>query len=147
MKQEAIKETEGKLSYVDLPYKAIQSMAKVFGDSKKSGKYPRDNHFKPIKNTDLLDSIQRHLIAYINGEDIDSSGNSHFSHIMSNAAMLEEGRINGTLIEDRIVRENPKSIMTLVSELKIPKFANPTENMKFYKEEPDIYTTQGGEND
>lgn len=101
----AQKEIENKLSYVDLPYKAIESMAKVFMDSKRSGKYSRDNHFKPIKNTDLLDSIQRHLIAVINGEDFDQSGNSHYAHIMSNAAMLEEGRINSTLIENRICRE------------------------------------------
>lgn len=113
MSETAEKEVEGKLSYVDLPYKAIQSMAKVFGDSKKSGKYTRDNHFKPIKNTDLLDSIQRHLIAVINGEDMDISGNSHYSHIMSNAAMLEEGRLNGTLIEDRINRDRDKDRMDI----------------------------------
>lgn len=120
MSETAEKEVEGKLSYVDLPYNAIQSMAKVFGDSKKSGKYARDNHFKPIKNTDLLDSIQRHLIAVINGEDFDQSGNSHYAHIMSNAAMLEEGRLNQTLIEDRINRNKSKV---------------------------DIYITQGGIND
>ena len=108
MSEQAIKETEDKLSYVDLPYKAIQSMSKVFGDSKKSGKYPRDNHFKPIENTLLLDSIQRHLIALMNGEDMDISGNSHYAHIMSNAAMLEEARINNTLIENRISRPNQK---------------------------------------
>lgn len=102
----AIKETQDKYSYVDLPYKAIQSMAKVFGDSKKSGKYPRDNHFKPIENTLLLDSIQRHLVDLMNGVDIDQSGNSHYAHIMANAAMLEEARLNGTLIENRIPRPN-----------------------------------------
>lgn len=104
MENSAIKETENKLSYVDLPYRALESMAKVFGDSKKSGKYPRDNHFKPIENTLLLDSIQRHLVELMNGIDIDASGNSHYAHIMANAAMLEEARINGTLVENRINR-------------------------------------------
>lgn len=104
--ESAIKETQDKLSYVDLPYKALKSMAKVFQDSKRSGKYPRDNHFKPIKNTLLLDSIQRHLVELMNGEDIDQSGNSHYAHIMSNAAMLEEARLNGTLVENRISRPN-----------------------------------------
>lgn len=107
-KLEAVKETDNKLSYVDLPYNAIKSMAKVFGDSKKSGKYERDNHFKPITNTLLLDSIQRHLVELMNGIDMDGSGNSHYAHIMANAAMLEEARLNGTLLENRINRYNKK---------------------------------------
>jgi hypothetical protein len=44
----------------------------------------------------------------MNGEDIDSSGNSHYAHIMTNAAMLEEARINNTLIENRIPRIRKK---------------------------------------
>lgn len=108
--QEAIKETSlngvEKLSYCDMPWDAIMSMAKVFQDAKKSGKYPRDNHFKPLKDTDLIDAIQRHLVAIMMGEDIDSSGNSHYSHIMSNAAMLESGRLRNTLISNRIHTTN-----------------------------------------
>jgi hypothetical protein len=122
----AEKEVENKLSYVDLPYNAIQSMAKVFGDSKQSGKYSRDNHFKPIKNTDLLDSIQRHLIALINGEDLDQSGNSHYAHIMSNAAMLEESRINETLIENRINRKKYALVQEYISTPECALLSNPS---------------------
>lgn len=107
---EAIKETSingiEKLSFCDLPLDALQSMAKVFQDAKLSGKYPRDNHFKPLKNTDLIDAIFRHTIALILEGDLDSSGHSHYAHIMADAAMLESGRIRKTLVENRINYES-----------------------------------------
>ena len=99
---EAKKEEEGKISYSDIPYESIESLAKVFNTSKLSGKYERDNHIKSLKNTTLHDSIQRHLNALMKGEDIDESGNSHYAHIMANAAILEYLRINNLLIENRI---------------------------------------------
>lgn len=100
----AKKENKGKVSYCDLPYESIQSMAEVFQLSKESGKYARDNHFQPMQVTDLLDAIQRHLSALMMGEDLDESGKSHFSHIMADAAMLEYHFLKKTLIDDRIKR-------------------------------------------
>lgn len=99
---EGIKENKGKLSYCDLPANSLKSLAKVFEDSKKSGKYARNNHLKPIKNTDLIDAIQRHLLEIMSGNDIDESGNTHYSHIMANAAILEDQYKKGILIENRI---------------------------------------------
>lgn len=101
MENIAKKENLNKLSYCDLPIEALESMAKVFLDSKKSGKYSRDNHFKPIKNTDLIDAIFRHTIELIKGNDLDESGNSHYAHIISNASMCEYHLKKGTLIENR----------------------------------------------
>lgn len=99
--EEAIKDNVNKLSYYDLPIEALESLAKVFADSKATGKYTRGNHFKPIKNTDLIDAIFRHTIEIIKGNDIDESGNTHFSHIIANASMLEYHFKKGTLIENR----------------------------------------------
>jgi len=101
MENIAKKENINKLSYCDLPIEALESMAKVFQDSKISGKYARDNHFKPMKNTDLIDAIFRHTIELIKGNDIDESGNSHYAHIISNASMCEYHLKKGTLIENR----------------------------------------------
>lgn len=101
MAKEAIKENLNKISFVDIPIEAVEALAKVFQTSKNSGKYPRDNHFKPIKNTELIDAIFRHLIEVIKGNDMDNSGNSHYSHIMANAAMLQYHFEKGSLIENR----------------------------------------------
>lgn len=100
----AQKEKSNKLSYCDLPYESIESMAEVFQVSKNSGKYGRDNHFKPMQVTDLLDAIQRHLTSLMKSEDMDESGCSHYAHIMADAAMLEYHFKNNTLIDDRIKR-------------------------------------------
>lgn len=105
----AKKETINKLSYCDLPIEALESVAKVFQDSKASGKYPRDNHFKPIKNTDLLDATMRHLLEVMKGNDYDQSGNSHYSHMIANCLMLEYHFKNGTLIENRCKKLNNDS--------------------------------------
>ena len=106
----ALKENENKLSFVDLPYESLDSLAKVFQDSKKSGKYPRDNHFKPTVNTDLLDAMQRHLSALMKGIDIDDSGNSHYAHLMANAAIAEYHFKNGTLIDNRLKRNKNENV-------------------------------------
>jgi len=102
--QTAHKDKNNKLSFCDLPYESIESMAEVFAIAKKSGKYARDNHFKPMKVTDLLDASQRHLNELMKGNDIDISGKSHYSHLMANAALLEYHFLNKTLIDDRIIR-------------------------------------------
>ena len=72
MAKEAIKENLNKLSFVDIPIEAVEALAKVFQTSKNSGKYPRDNHFKPIKNTELIDAIFRHLIEVIKGKRVNN---------------------------------------------------------------------------
>jgi len=99
---EGIKDKNGKLSYCDIPVQSLKSLAKVFQDSKKSGKYSRNNHIKPIKNTDLIDAIQRHLLEIMDGNDLDESGNTHYSHIIANAVILENQYQKGILIENRL---------------------------------------------
>ena len=49
-------------------------------------KYAPFNWQKPMKRDELLDSMQRHLAALIDGKELDDeSGLSHIGHIMANA--------------------------------------------------------------
>ncbi len=103
---EGQKDKTGKINgYTDLPWNALNEVTKRFQSFKieNGGKYSRDNHLNPMKDTDLLDAIFRHLIAYINGEDLDEKGGSHFTAIALNAFMLEELRLNGNLVDNRLV--------------------------------------------
>ena len=102
------KENKGKINgWYDLPWEALGNVATRFQSFKKEngGKYSRENHLNPIKNTDLTDAIQRHLIAYLSGEDLDEDGSSHFTAIILNGLMLEQQRINKTLIENRLTKQ------------------------------------------
>ena len=49
-------------------------------------KYAPFNWQKPMKRDELLDSMQRHMAALIDGEELDKeSGLTHIGHIMANA--------------------------------------------------------------
>lgn len=100
------KDLENKIKgYSDIPLLAFSEIVKRLSESKleNGGKYERDNHLKSIKNTDLIDSIFRHSIAYLSGEDMDKdTTTSHLTAIAVNAILLEEQRLRNTLIDNRL---------------------------------------------
>jgi hypothetical protein len=56
----------------------------------------------PIELTDYEDAIFRHLLAVIDGEDVDpESGQSHMAHIAATALIVLDAEANGTLIDNR----------------------------------------------
>jgi len=95
------KESEGKLSYADLQWKAIEEVAKV--DNWGKIKYPRGNSKKVHDYTKLWDSAIRHLKSAIQKEDYDSQSNElHLSHAAWNILTLIECIKNNNINDDRL---------------------------------------------
>lgn len=89
------------------PEEAFIGMAKAFEYGAK--KYDRWNYKKGIHYTRINDSLMRHLLAYMSGEDIDpESGLPHTNCILANAAMLEYMRVNRKEFDDRHKKEELK---------------------------------------
>lgn len=91
MTDQAQRNNAGKpqLSYlIEAPY-AAADLARVleFG----AEKYARGNWRKGRPPLDTVDSLLRHLTAYVNGEDHDpESGLPHTAHVLCNALFLAE---------------------------------------------------------
>lgn len=65
-------------------------------------KYGKWNYREGIEYTRLIDSLMRHTLAYLNGEELDpESGLPHTWHIGANAAMIEYMRVNKPEMDDR----------------------------------------------
>lgn len=75
----------------------LQTSAKEFG-----GKYPMHNWRLGLPWTDTMDSLERHLEAFKDGEDLDpDSGLPHVYHIACNAAFLVEYYEKHKALDDR----------------------------------------------
>ena len=90
-----------KTQYHLIPSTVLRGMAEVF----KLGamKYGAYNWRKDAPSISTYHSaIMRHLLAYQEGQDLDlESGESHLCHIACCAALLEDCRVRGNLIDDR----------------------------------------------
>lgn len=68
---------------------AIEGAAKAL--AKGADKYGRGNWQKGMPTEEVVDSMMRHLLAYINEEDVDpEDGMYHTDKILTNALMLAE---------------------------------------------------------
>lgn len=77
------------LSMLDEMPHALDGATKVleFG----AQKYARKNYQKGLPLTQIYDSMRRHQLAWLNGEDLDpESGLPHVDHIVVNALFLAE---------------------------------------------------------
>ena len=80
----ALRYNEGKAKWSLVHYESLVPMIKVleFG----ALKYAPKNWMKPMDETEILESMQRHLAALMDGEEFDQeSGVSHMGHIQCNA--------------------------------------------------------------
>lgn len=83
-----------------VPQKALLEVSKVmtFGASK----YGVHNYLGGMELNRLLSALYRHSNSLATGEDVDpESGLHHAAHMASNAMMILEMYITGTLIDDR----------------------------------------------
>jgi len=82
--EQAARFNEGKLQWSYIHFKSLEPMVRVleFG----AIKYAPKNWMKRMDTTKILESMQRHLAALFDGEEVDSeTGISHMGHIQSNA--------------------------------------------------------------
>lgn len=98
---------EGKLKWSLVSWKALEPMVKVlmFGATK----YDDHNWKKGLKYTEIVESLQRHLNSFIEGEDNDKESKiSHIGHILCNAMFLSYMFLFRKDLDDRFKDENLK---------------------------------------
>ena len=78
--EEGEKHDEGKLRLDLIPTLPIKELALVYGMGAK--KYGKDNWKKGLKYSRIYAAMLRHLVAWIEGEDVDEeSGYNHLAHV------------------------------------------------------------------
>ena len=86
-KNKADRKNEGKKQWSLVDFKALEPMVDVLEFGAK--KYAPNNWKKGLLTKGICESMLRHLLAYMNGEDVDQeSGISHIGHIQCNAMFL-----------------------------------------------------------
>jgi hypothetical protein len=96
----AAKNDKEKLDLSLIPYIAMQHEAKAFMVGEK--KYGRYNYCKGHKASQLIAAMQRHLMAWFQGEDYDPiDGQHHLGSVRACASMLLRQEELGTLVDDR----------------------------------------------
>jgi hypothetical protein len=94
------KHDQGKQPIHMIPEDAILGMAEAFAYGAK--KYNRFNYKNGLDYTRLTDSLMRHTLAFLKGEDIDpESGLHHTKLMLANTAMLEFMRLHKPEHDDR----------------------------------------------
>lgn len=98
---------EGKLKWSLVSWKALAPMVRVlmFG----AEKYDDHNWKKGLKYTETCESLQRHMNAFLDGEDNDPESTlSHVGHILCNAMFLSYMFLFRKDLDDRYVDKNFK---------------------------------------
>jgi len=91
-------EGKPKYSLIDLPSLEVMVRVLEFG----TNKYKRNQWKRGLKVTEIIDSLLRHISAFLDGEDIDpESGISHIGHIQCNAMFLSYMMNNKPELDDR----------------------------------------------
>ena len=98
----------GKLKWSLVSWRALAPMVRVlmFG----AEKYDDHNWKKGLKFTEVTESLQRHLNAFIEGEDDDPESKlSHVGHILCNAMFLSYMSLFKKDMDDRYIDKNFKN--------------------------------------
>jgi len=107
MKKLGDRKNKGKLRWSLVSWKALEPLVQVlmFG----AVKYDDHNWKKGLKYTETCESLQRHLNAFIEGEDNDPESKiAHVGHIMCNAMFLSYMYLFRKDLDDRYIDKNLK---------------------------------------
>lgn len=99
-----------KLSYVSTAPAALAGLAKVFQFGAEVKGYGKHNWKKGMLITELVDSLDRHKLELINGQNVDEeSGLPHVDHLLWNALVLSEMFHTRPDMDDRFKSENKET--------------------------------------
>lgn len=100
MSEVGVKHDQGKAPVSLIPVEAIMGMADVFAFGAK--KYGRHNFRAGFDHSRALDAALRHILAIINGEDIDpESGKPHWAHALCSLSMYAYFKVRNIGLDDR----------------------------------------------
>ena len=100
-----IRDIKNKLEWSLVDFKALESMVQVLEFGAK--KYTPFNWKKGLPYTGTINSMLRHIYAFLHGEDIDpESGIAHTGHIMCNAMFLSHYFEQMKNMDDRFINNN-----------------------------------------
>ena len=102
-----LRENKGKLKWSLVSWAALEPMVVVlmFG----ANKYDSWNWSRGLKYTEIIESLQRHLIAFIQGENDDKESKlAHVGHILCNAMFLSYMYLFRKDMDDRYIDKNLK---------------------------------------
>lgn len=86
-KERGLRYNNGKTKWSLMDFDTLEGALKVFEFG--TEKYGVDNWKKGLKTTEICESLMRHLVSYLNCDDIDKETNlPHVDHILCNAIML-----------------------------------------------------------
>ena len=100
---------DNKIKWSLVSWKALEPMVKVlmFG----ANKYSPNNWQKGLKYSEISESLQRHLYAFMEGEDDDPESKlSHLGHVLCNAMFLSWMFIFRKDLDDRNINKIEKDV-------------------------------------
>ena len=107
MNENGIRKNKGKLKWSLVSWKALEPMVQVLMFGAK--KYSDWNWSKGLKYTEVCESLQRHLISFLEGEDDDKESKlHHVGHILCNAMFLSYMFLFRKDMDDRHIDKNLK---------------------------------------
>lgn len=87
---------------------ALEGITKVLENG--MAKYSRSNWRKGLHHVGIIDSMMRHVMKYLNGEDIDpESGLPHVDHIGCNALFLSQMFHTRKDLDNRSINAAPEA--------------------------------------
>lgn len=101
LEQKADRFNVGKTRWSLMDFESLEPLVQVleFGATK----YSRDNWKKGMPVSEICDSLLRHLIAFMSGEDDDKESNlPHIGHILCNAMFLSYNQRHNARFDDRV---------------------------------------------
>lgn len=105
MEENGVRENNGKLKWSLVSWTALEPMVEVLMFGAK--KYESWNWSKGLKYTEICESLQRHLYAFLQGEDKDKESKlTHIGHILCNAMFLSYMYLFRKDMDDRYIDKN-----------------------------------------